>query len=116
MLSDYDPSKVLPLMKEAGYDGRPIVVLSATDHPTITPGTQVLLNAMRLAGLNVDAQALDWGSVVGRRAKRDKPDEGGWNIFVTTSSGTSAANPGDQHLAWRRVRGGQCRLAVRRGT
>ena len=92
-IADYDPSKVLPMMKEAGYDGSPITVLAATDHPTITPGTQVLLNAMRLAGLNVDAQALDWGSVVARRAKREPPAQGGWNIFLTTSSGTSAANP-----------------------
>jgi peptide/nickel transport system substrate-binding protein len=93
IIGDYDPSKVLPMMEEAGYDGSPITVLAATDHPTITPGTQVLLNAMRLAGLNIDAQALDWGSVVGRRAKRETPAEGGWNVFMTTSSGTSAANP-----------------------
>jgi peptide/nickel transport system substrate-binding protein len=93
VMSDYDPSKVLPMMEEAGYDGSPITVLAATDHHTITPATQVLLNAMREAGLNVDAQALDWGSVVARRAKREPPSEGGWNIFVTTSSGTTAVSP-----------------------
>jgi peptide/nickel transport system substrate-binding protein len=93
MIADYDPSKVLPLLKEAGYNGEPITVLAATDHPTITPATQVFLNAMREAGLNVDAQSLDWGSVVARRAKREAPADGGWNIFLTTSSGTSAANP-----------------------
>ena len=32
-------------------------------------------------------------SVVARRAKREAPADGGWNIFLTTSSGTSAANP-----------------------
>jgi len=92
-ISRYDPKKVLPMMKAAGYDGGPITVLAATDHHTITPGTQVLLNAMREAGLNVDAQALDWGSVVARRAKKEPPAQGGWNIFVTTSSGPSGSNP-----------------------
>ncbi|MDF1585568.1 ABC transporter substrate-binding protein [Marinimicrococcus flavescens] len=93
LIGDYDPKKALEKMKAAGYNGEPITVLAATDHHTITPATQVLLNAMREAGLNVDAQSLDWGSVVARRAKKEKPSEGGWNIFVTTSSGTSAANP-----------------------
>ncbi|MDX6749870.1 ABC transporter substrate-binding protein [Geminicoccaceae bacterium 1502E] len=93
IIGDYDPKKALEKMKAAGYNGEPITVLAATDHSFITPATQVLLNAMREAGLNVDAQSLDWGSVVARRAKKDPPAEGGWNIFVTASSGTTGANP-----------------------
>lgn len=92
-LAVYDPKMALAELKAAGYNNEPITVLAATDHPTITPGTEVLLNAMREAGINVDAQAIDWGSVVARRAKREPPAQGGWNIFMTTSSGTSAANP-----------------------
>src|SRR5690606_22290963 len=57
------------------------------------PATQVLVQSMRDAGLNVDAQAMDWGSVVARRAKKDPPSQGGWNIFVTTSGGVSGSNP-----------------------
>lgn len=90
---DYNPKKALALMKEAGYKGEPIVVLATTDHNTITPATQVLIQAMREAGLNVDAVAMDWGSTVTRRAKKDAPDKGGWNIFVTTTSGVGSANP-----------------------
>ena len=93
MLKDYNPKKALQLMKEAGYKGEPITVLAATDHVTITPATQVLIQAMREAGLNVDAQAMDWGSVVSRRAKKEPPAQGGWNIFVTTSGTVSGANP-----------------------
>jgi peptide/nickel transport system substrate-binding protein len=90
---EYNPKKALQLMKEAGYNGEPIVVLSTTDHTTITPATQVLIQAMREAGLNVDAQAMDWGTTVTRRAKKDPPDKGGWNIFVTTTGGISSSNP-----------------------
>lgn len=90
---DYNPKKALQLMKEAGYNGEPIVVLATTDHNTITPATQVLIQAMREAGLNVDAQAMDWGTTVTRRAKKDPPDKGGWNIFVTTTSGLGASDP-----------------------
>jgi peptide/nickel transport system substrate-binding protein len=89
----YDPKAAYEEMKAAGYNDEPITILAATDHPTITPGTQVLINAMREAGINLDVQSIDWGSVVARRAKREPPSEGGWNIFMTTSSGTSATNP-----------------------
>ena len=90
---DYNPKKALQLFKEAGYNGEPIVILATTDHNTITPATQVLIQAMREAGLNVDAQAMDWGTTVTRRAKKDPPDKGGWHIFVTTTGGVSSSNP-----------------------
>ena len=90
---DYNPKKALKLLQEAGYKGEPIVVLATTDHNTITPATQVLIQAMREAGLNVDAVAMDWGSTVTRRAKKDPPDKGGWNIFVTTTSGVGSSDP-----------------------
>ena len=90
---EHNPKKALQLMKEAGYNGEPIVVLATTDHNTITPATQVLIQAMREAGLNVDAQAMDWGTTVTRRAKKEAPDKGGWNIFVTTTGGISSSNP-----------------------
>jgi len=93
MLKDYNPKKALQLMKEAGYNGEPITVLQATDHVTITPATQVLIQAMRDAGLNVDAQAMDWGSVVSRRTKKEPPAQGGWNIFVTGTGGVGSSNP-----------------------
>jgi peptide/nickel transport system substrate-binding protein len=53
----------------------------------------VLIQAMREAGINVDAQSMDWGSVVSRRAKKEPPAQGGWNIFVTTTGGVGSANP-----------------------
>jgi peptide/nickel transport system substrate-binding protein len=93
MLKKQDAKKALALFKEAGYKGEPITVLHATDHHTINPSTQVLIQEMREAGLNLDVQAMDWGSVVQRRAKKEAPAQGGWNIFITTSSGTSGANP-----------------------
>jgi len=93
MMKDYNPKKALQLMKEAGYNGEPITVLFPTDHVSITPATQVLIQAMREAGLNVDAQSMDWGSVVSRRTKREPPAQGGWNIFLTTSGTVAGSNP-----------------------
>jgi peptide/nickel transport system substrate-binding protein len=93
LLADYDPKKALRLMKEAGYNNEPIVVLATTDHNTITPATQVLIQSMRDAGLNVDAQAMDWGTTVSRRAKKEPVAQGGWNIFITGTGGVGSSNP-----------------------
>ena len=90
---DYNPKKALQLLKEAGYNGEPITILATTDHNTITPATQVLIQAMREAGINLDVQSMDWGSVVSRRAKKEPPAQGGWNIFITTTGGVGSANP-----------------------
>jgi peptide/nickel transport system substrate-binding protein len=49
--------------------------------------------------VNVDYQALDWGTLVQRRAKKDPPDKGGWNVFFTYWSGLDNFNPaGDAAL------------------
>src|SRR5688572_12553948 len=93
LMKEYNPKKAAQLMKEAGYKGEPITVLFTTDHNTITPATQVLVQAMREAGLNVDAQSMDWGAVVSRRAKKEPAAQGGWNIFVTTTGGVGSSNP-----------------------
>jgi peptide/nickel transport system substrate-binding protein len=93
MLAGYDPKGAAAAFRAAGYRGEPITILHATDHHTINPITQVMIQAMREAGLNLDVQAMDWGSVVQRRARREPPAQGGWNIFVTTSSGISGTNP-----------------------
>ena len=36
---------------------------------------------------------MDWQTVVSRRAKKDAPDKGGWNIFYTTTVTVDADNP-----------------------
>ena len=88
-------------------------MLAATDHNTITPATQVLIQAMREAGINVDAQSMDWGSVVSRRAKKEPPAQGGWNIFVTTTGGVGSSNPVLHTWLRRGLRQGLVRVAVR---
>jgi len=44
-------------------------------------------------GFKVDMQSMDWQSVVSRRAKKEPPAQGGWNMFFTTTVAVDAANP-----------------------
>ena len=89
-----DIAKAKQLFEEAGYKGEPITILQATDHHYIAPANLVMLQQLRKADfLKLDPQAMDWGTVVSRRAKKEKPSEGGWNIFITGTTVLTSSNP-----------------------
>ena len=79
--SDFARSK--EILKQEGYDGRPVVLLYATDTQTgrLTPIAKSLLER---GGFAVDMQAMDWQTVLSRRTRKEAPDKGGWHAFITT--------------------------------
>ena len=77
----------------AGYSGEKIVVLAATTIPTIWAEAQVSADILTKIGFNVDLQSMEWGSVVQRRASREPPAKGGWNIFFTWLGGFGNISP-----------------------
>jgi peptide/nickel transport system substrate-binding protein len=77
----------------AGYKGERIVVLGATTIPIIHAAAQVCADVLKKIGFNVDYQALEWGTVVQRRASKEPIDKGGWNIFWTYLGGTGNISP-----------------------
>ncbi|HXH84043.1 MAG TPA: ABC transporter substrate-binding protein [Candidatus Tectomicrobia bacterium] len=85
--------KAKQLLKEAGYDGTPIVIMHPTDVATIATYPIVTAQALRKAGFNVDVQAMDWQTLVGRRAKQEPPSQGGWNMFHTNWVAHDVMNP-----------------------
>ncbi len=89
-----DFRKAEALFRAAGYKGEKITILHATDHQYINPANLVLIQQMRDAKfLNLDVQAMDWGTVVTRRAKKEPPAQGGWNIFITGTTVLNSATP-----------------------
>mgnify|MGYP001187646792 CR=1 FL=1 len=85
--------KAKELLKQAGYDGTPIVILQPTDTPSVNTQPVVIGEALRAAGFNVNMQAMDWQTVVTRRAVQSPPSEGGWNIFATNNTMIEALDP-----------------------
>ena len=88
---DYD--KLKQDLIAAGYKGEKIVILAATTIPTIWAEAQVASDMLTKIGFNIDFQALDWGTVVQRRASREPIDKGGWNIFYTYLGGFGNISP-----------------------
>jgi peptide/nickel transport system substrate-binding protein len=75
--------KAQELLKASGYDGTPVVLMKPTDLASIQKLPDVAAQLLRQAGFKVDLQAMDWQTLVGRRAKKDPPSAGGWNMFLT---------------------------------
>jgi peptide/nickel transport system substrate-binding protein len=89
-----DYAKIKQDLAAAGYNGEKVTVLGATTFPSIWAEASVATDILQKIGLNVDLVVLEWGAVVSRRASKEPPDHGGWNIFYTYLGGFGNISPG----------------------
>ena len=92
-LLNSDFKKAQALLKEAGYDGTPIVLMHSTDLQVLTNLAPVAKSLMEKAGFKVDMQSMDWQTLVSRRSKKDAPGAGGWHAFLTSWVSVDITNP-----------------------
>src|SRR5206468_2801414 len=73
-------------------DGRRVIVLDPTDIALTHGAALVTRELLSQIGFNVDLQAMDWSSVVARRAKKEPPPAG-WNLLFTWWIASDVINP-----------------------
>ncbi len=88
-----DAAKAAALLKEAGYDGTPIVLMQSTDVASLANMAPVAKQQLEKAGFKVDMQAMDWQTLVARRTKKDVPSAGGWHGYVTSWGSIDVLDP-----------------------
>jgi peptide/nickel transport system substrate-binding protein len=88
---NFEKSKAL--LKEAGYDGTPVVLMQSTTLPVLTNMAPVTKSLLEQGGFKVDMQSMDWQTVVTRRTKKDPADKGGWSAFHTYAIAADILNP-----------------------
>ena len=89
---DFDKARAL--LREAGYNGEPIVLLVATDQgPHSKAMGDVTADLLKQLGMTVDYVATDTATIGTRRTKKETPSQGGWHIFHTNHSGSDCVNP-----------------------
>ena len=88
---DYD--RVKRDLAAAGYKGEKVTFIAATDFPAINALCEVSADMFRKAGINLDYQALDWGTVTQRRNIQGPPEQGGWNAHCTYTAGYDLMSP-----------------------
>jgi peptide/nickel transport system substrate-binding protein len=69
--------------------------MDAADQPIMHQMILVMAQAMRDAGMNVDLQSTDWGTVVTRSARNDRPGAGsrGWHMYASWAPGRVVGSP-----------------------
>ncbi len=79
--TDFD--RVKQELIAAGYKGEKVVLLGPSTISSLHAQSLLTNDLLRKMGFNVDYLALEWGTVVQRRASKEPIDKGGWSIFIT---------------------------------
>ncbi|MBI1775752.1 MAG: ABC transporter substrate-binding protein [Proteobacteria bacterium] len=89
-------AKAKELLKEAGYNNEPIVLMNPVEFQVISAMTLMSGQLLKNVGINVDMQNMDWSTLISRRTVKDDPKTQptkGWNIFHTWGVGPLSADP-----------------------
>lgn len=87
--SNFEKSKAL--LKEAGYDGSPVVLIQYTGlGSNIGPVAKSLLER---GGFKVDMQVSDMATWIARQKNKSPADAGGWSAYMTGATGIDTINP-----------------------
>ena len=91
------PKRDLATLKKdlpgAGYRGEKIVYMVPSDQAVLMAQGAVSLDLLQKLGFDVDYAVMDWGTLVQRRASKEPPDKGGWNMFITGWAGLDMTTP-----------------------
>ncbi len=82
-----DVARARQMLKDAGYAGQRVVVMSASDYPTLSAAAAIGADLLTRIGFAVDLQSVDYGTMMQRRENRSDPARGGWNVFFAWFSG-----------------------------
>jgi peptide/nickel transport system substrate-binding protein len=87
-----DPEKTKRMLQAAGALGARVALMDQTDN-TVHRAVLIAAQALRRMGFTVDVVAMDWSTLIQRRASKAPPAQGGWNIFLTNATATGVENP-----------------------
>ena len=79
-----DTERVRRLVQQSGYKGERIYMMVPTDAAALLAFGNVIHRTMTDAGLNIEYQAMDWGTVVSRRTN---VETGSWHCMMSINPG-----------------------------
>ncbi len=93
---DLDAAK--RLLSESGYAGETVTSMAAQDLAPHKAWGDVTADLLTRLGVKVDYAAVDWGTVVARRAQKSPPGHGGWQITHTSVAGVDSVDPTNKFI------------------
>jgi peptide/nickel transport system substrate-binding protein len=88
-----DVKRAAALLKEAGYDGTPVVMPYPTDIAPLAPLGPLAKQQLERAGFKVQLAPMDWQSMGPRLRRKDRPADGGWSMFMSFYDARDALDP-----------------------
>ena len=88
-----DLARARQLVKESGYDGRPVVVIQITDLVFLNYAAIVTRRRLESIGFNVELKTMDWSTNLIERNRKEPPDKGGWNLLHTWWTAADVISP-----------------------
>ncbi|MCC6716410.1 MAG: ABC transporter substrate-binding protein [Acetobacteraceae bacterium] len=82
------------LIQDSGYKGEKIVQVVPAELPAPNAMAEVARALFKELGLNIDYQAMDWGTMIGRIQSKDPNVVKGWNVYCISWAGLWPSNPG----------------------
>jgi peptide/nickel transport system substrate-binding protein len=76
------------LLEKSGYAGQPVTCVVAQDLQIAKAQGEVTADLLKRLGMNVDYNAVDWGTNAARRAQKS-----GWQMFHTWHAGAVCVDP-----------------------
>ena len=92
-LLEGDADKARVLLKEAGYDGRPIVLLQVSDIASLANLAPVAKAQLERVGFKVDMRPADWQTHLARVLRKEPPEDRGWNVTLSSTGVLDVVNP-----------------------
>ncbi len=77
----------------SGYAGEKLALIAPTDFPALNAMSEITGDLLRKLGVNLDYQAIDWGTTLKRINSREPVEKGGWSAVCTYTAGINALNP-----------------------
>jgi peptide/nickel transport system substrate-binding protein len=87
------------LLERSGYRGEPVVLLNSRETLFVGMAGELAAQNLREAGFNIVLAESDWGTLMARRNSRNAPDRGGFNLFITSLSGSGLYSPLSNSIA-----------------
>jgi peptide/nickel transport system substrate-binding protein len=86
-------------LARSGYKGEPVVLLSSRETLFVGMASELAAQNLREVGFNIVLAESDWGTLMQRRNSRNPPERGGFNLFITSLSGSGLYSPLSNSIA-----------------
>jgi len=83
-----DPKKAAALLKEAGYKGEELVIMTNSSYQSMYKAAQIVSEQLKAIGMKVRVDVFDWATAINQRRNRDA-----WNLWFTGQGSGPSVGP-----------------------